>query len=123
MIITISREYGALGHTIAGALAERLGLEYYDRDFVKLTAKASGYSEEDIRREGEEMSGGAKWMNSFLDNMASYTSSYDRIYEYQRAIIIDLAKKPISSCARRAFRPLMFSCMRTKPINCSVLLS
>lgn len=107
MIITISREYGALGHTIAGALAERLGLEYYDRDFVKLTAKASGYSEEDIRREGEEMSGGAKWMNSFLDNMASYTSSYDRIYEYQRAIIIDLAKKPciiVGRCANIILR-------------------
>ena len=107
MIITISREYGALGHTIAGALAERLGLEYYDRDFVKLTAKASGYSEEDIRREGEEMSGGAKWMNSFLDNMASYTSSYDRIYEVQREIVLELAKKPciiVGRCANIILR-------------------
>ena len=94
MVITISREYGAGGRTIAAALAKGLGLEYYDIDFVRLTSKVSGYSEEDIRREGEEMSNHAKWINQFLDNMASYTSSYDSIYKAQREVVLELAKKP-----------------------------
>ena len=102
MIITISREYGALGHTIAGALSERLGIMYYDKDFVKMTAELSGYSVEDVEREGEDMSGATRWMNSFLDGMSSYTSSYDRIYEAQRALVLELAKKPgiiVGRCA------------------------
>ena len=102
MIITISREYGALGHTIAGELAQRLGVEYYDKDLVKLTAQVSGYSVEDIEREGEDMSNRARWINNLLDNMASYTSSYDRIYEAQRALVLELAKKPgiiVGRCA------------------------
>ena len=52
-VITISREFGAGGHSIAKVLSERLGIPYYDKDFVKETASRSGYSEEDIEREGE----------------------------------------------------------------------
>ena len=94
MVITISREYGAGGRSVAAGLSKELGIEYYDIDFVRMTAKASGYSEEDIRREGEDMSSGAKWINAFLDNMASYSSSYDAIYEAQREVVLNLAKKP-----------------------------
>ena len=94
MVITISREYGAGGRSVAAALAQRLGIEYYDIDFVRLTAKVSGYSEEDIRREGEDMSNRAKWINQLLDNMSSYTSSYDAIYQAQREVVVNLAKKP-----------------------------
>ena len=39
MIITISREYGAGGRTVARGLAEELGIEDYDIDFVRMTAK------------------------------------------------------------------------------------
>ena len=37
-VITISREYGALGRTLASILSDRLGIPYYDKDFVKKTA-------------------------------------------------------------------------------------
>ena len=36
-VITIGREYCAYGRTIAGMLSERLGIPYYDKDFVKKT--------------------------------------------------------------------------------------
>ena len=41
-IITISREFGAGGHTIGKRVAQELGIEFYDRDIVRETAKASG---------------------------------------------------------------------------------
>ena len=44
-VITISREYGALGRTLAAELSERLGIPYYDKDFVKKAADESGYAE------------------------------------------------------------------------------
>ena len=31
-VITISREFGAGGHSIARVVSERLGIPYYDRD-------------------------------------------------------------------------------------------
>ena len=45
-IITISREYGAGGHSIGQRVARELGIPIYDRDIVKKTAEASGYSTE-----------------------------------------------------------------------------
>ena len=42
MIITISREYGAGGHSIGKSVAEELGIEFYDRDIIKATVAESG---------------------------------------------------------------------------------
>ncbi len=107
MVITISREYAAYGRTIAAGLSERLGIPYYDKDFVKETAKASGYSEDDIRKEGEHMSKGTKFMNTLLNNVSSYTSSYDGIYRAQKEVILELAKNPciiIGRCSDHILR-------------------
>lgn len=93
-VITISRQYAAYGRTVASALAKNLGLEFYDRDFVKKTVKDSGYSQDDVEREGESMSRGSKWLNSFLNGAAPYSSSYDGIYNAQKDVILDLAKNP-----------------------------
>ena len=54
-VITISRQFGAGGHSIARVVSERLGIPYYDRDFAKQAAARSGYSQEDIDREGENL--------------------------------------------------------------------
>ena len=93
MVITISREYGAYGRSVAKALSKRLGIEYYDVDFVRMTAKKSGYSEEDVSREGESLSAKTRFINTFLSTSA-YNSSYDEIYLAQKDVILDLAKKP-----------------------------
>ncbi len=92
-IITISREYGAGGRSIARGVSERLGIPFYDRDFVKKTAAQSGYSVEDIEKEGENMSHAGKLMNDFLNNAVSYTSSHDGIYQAQKATILELANE------------------------------
>lgn len=44
-VITISREYGSGGHRIGELLAQRLGVTFYDRELISLTAKKSGLSE------------------------------------------------------------------------------
>lgn len=101
-VITISREYAAGGRTVAAELSKRLGIPYYDKDFVKKTAEESGYSEEDIEREGENMSPSSKFMNTFLNNAVSYPSSYDGIYRAQKGIVLELAKSPciiVGRCA------------------------
>lgn len=93
-IITISREFGAGGRTIAKGLSKELGIPWYDRDFVRLTAKMSGYSEEEIEDEGETISDSARFLDSILNNMVAYTSSHDAIYQAQKDAIAELAKTP-----------------------------
>ncbi len=93
MVITISREYGAYGRSVAKALSHKLGIQYYDVDFIRMTAKKSGYSEEDVSREGESLSAGSKFINTFLSTSA-YNSSYDEIFLAQKEVILELAKKP-----------------------------
>lgn len=92
-VITISRQYGAGGHSLAKRLSEKLGIPYYDVDFVRLTAKISGYSEDEIKREGEDMHASSRFINRFLTN-ASFSNPYDEIFQAQKAVILGLAKKP-----------------------------
>ena len=43
-VITISRQFGSMGRTIAECLAGKLGIDYLDRDIVEATAKRMGQS-------------------------------------------------------------------------------
>ena len=47
-IITISRQFGSGGRSIGKAVAERLGVPYYDKELVDAVAKQSGFSHEFI---------------------------------------------------------------------------
>lgn len=106
-IITISREYGAGGRSIAREVAKRLDIPFYDRDFVKETASKSGYSVEDIEREGEEISSFSKLMNDLLNNVTIYKSSHDAIFLAQVETILHLASRDciiIGRCANIILR-------------------
>ncbi|MGN0362412.1 MAG: AAA family ATPase [Bilifractor sp.] len=101
-VITISRQYAAYGRTVARGLSEKLGIPFYDRDVVRKTAAESGFSEDDINREGENLSRAGKFMNDLLNNAASYPSSHDRIFEAQKEVVLELAKSPciiVGRCA------------------------
>lgn len=105
-IITISREYGAGGRSVARKLSEKLGIPWYDRDFVKKTAAASGYTEEEISSEGESVGSRSRWLN--MISPMSYESSTDAIFKAQRAVILDMAQKEsciiIGRCANIILR-------------------
>ena len=92
-VITISREFGAGGHSIAKVLSERLGIPYYDKDFVKETASRSGYSEEDIEREVENLIRSARLLDNFLGHSMNYSSSHDAIFRAQKELVLHLAQQ------------------------------
>lgn len=103
-VITINREYGAGGRSLAGILSEKLGIPYYDKDFVQKTMEESGFDEEDVEREGEEMSRGSKVLHDFLNSTVSYSSSHDAIFEAEKKVILKLAEEPcimVGRCANR----------------------
>ena len=93
-IITISREYGAGGHTSGKRVAQELGIEFYARDIVRETAKASGFDPELIENEGEDVSR----TDSILKTICSASSlqfndTQEVIHDVQQAIIVRLAQK------------------------------
>lgn len=40
-VITIGRQCGSGGHSIGKALSQRLGIPFYDKEIIELTAKES----------------------------------------------------------------------------------
>ena len=53
-VITISREYGSGGHRIGERLAQRLGVKFYDRELISLTAQQSGLGESTVQESEQD---------------------------------------------------------------------
>lgn len=53
LIVSVGRQYGSGGLEIAIKLAELLGVEYYDRELLKKSAKSSGLSQEFFESQDE----------------------------------------------------------------------
>ena len=107
-VITISREYAAYGRTVAAALSKELGIEYYDKDFVKKTAAESGFDAELVEKEGETLSHAAKNWDSFLGALhTGYSPARDDIFNAQCKAILELSAKPciiVGRCANVILR-------------------
>ena len=91
MIITISREYGAGGHTIGKAVAKELGLDFFDRDIIKAAAKESGQDMTEIERAEEELTRAGRIMR--IISPTAYIDQTDNIRMIEHNIIVDLALK------------------------------
>ena len=90
-IITISREYGAGGHSIAKRVAQELGIEIYDRDIIRNTAKDSGLDTGTVEREEEEISRADAFLRMIAP--AAYVDRRDTIHEIECREILMLASK------------------------------
>lgn len=108
-VITISREYGAGGHSIGHQLAEKLGIPLYDKEIVEETAKASGFDIELIENEEEDVSK----RSSIFKSICAVSSNYyfdtqETIHDVQKVIIQNLAKQGpciiIGRCADEILR-------------------
>lgn len=82
-IITIARQYGSAGIDIGQKLAEKYGIQCYDKELVNRVAKESGFCEEIIHKEDERPT------SSFLYNLVMDTYSFG----YNTSHIVDM---PIS---------------------------
>lgn len=90
-VITISREFGSGGRTIGRALADRLGIEFYDRELILETAKTTGLSEKFIEQQGEHSPLKSMFAYAFVGRDASGASMDDYVFQAQQKIILDLA--------------------------------
>lgn len=105
-IITISREYASGGHTIGQRVAKELGIEFYDKDIVRETVKASGFDQELIASEEEDITRTDSILRNILG--VSYPDTREAIHDVQGAIILRLAQRGpcviLGRCADEIFR-------------------
>lgn len=74
-IITIGRQCGSGGHTIGLLLARRLGLAFYDKEIVELTAAKTKFSREFVQAHGEYFRSGT------LGHIIGYGTRFDGAYK------------------------------------------
>jgi hypothetical protein len=90
-VVTIARQFGSLGRPIARQISETLGIEYYDRDIVDLTAKNLKLPVSTVS-DVEEHAKTTFFKMGYPLGMGT-TEIQDLIFEAQRKIIVDLAEK------------------------------
>lgn len=94
-IVTVSRQFGSGGHSIALALAERLGVPFYDKEIILTAAEKSGYSEEFVAHQGEHLDRGERLLGRFLRaNAPGYADPQEVLFAVQRSLILEYASAP-----------------------------
>lgn len=92
--ITITRQFGSMGRTIAKALSEELGVEFYDRDIVEEVSRKLNLPVSKIS-DTEEQAGSRFWNRMFpLGTDKEYMQNI--IFDVQKEIIRELTGK--ASC-------------------------
>ena len=93
-IITVGREFGSGGRTIARMTGERLGIAVYDSELLAKIAEESGFDERYIAEKGENATLGslvAKCLSG-LGNYSQMTAE-DYLWKIQREVIEKLADR------------------------------
>ncbi len=82
VVLTISREYGSGGHFVGQLVASSLGINFYDKEIINLTAEKYGYTKKYIQ-DNEEQN---------IKSSMFYTND-DNLFTNEAKVITSLAKK------------------------------
>lgn len=95
-VITVSRQFGSGGRSIAKAVAELLGYDYYDSELVSKVAEETGFAPEYIADAGEYAPGKSILSYTFgsaIPRGSANISADDYLWSAQCRIISQLAEK------------------------------
>lgn len=99
-VITISRGYGSGGRSIGVMLSKMLGVEYYDRDLIRMASDESGINEVLFAQSDEKVktsarlrsAGGPNYSGGLIAPDSPSFISDANLYNYQARVIRDLAE-------------------------------
>lgn len=98
IVITIARQYGSGGRTVGEMLAKDLGIEFYDRDLVKVASEESGVSVDLFAENDEKAKTGLfgrrikNYKGEVLSPSDSKFTSDENLFNLQAAAIKKLAE-------------------------------
>ena len=94
-IITISREFGSGGRTIARRVAEELGIPFYDEEIVDQISLESGFAPHFIHEMGEHAPGKTRLSYAFapqgVPGIMNGLSTADFLWNIQCGVILQIA--------------------------------
>ncbi len=88
VIITIAREYGSGGRYIGRMIADKLGIKFYDKDFIEKLAKQTGLSEEYIENQEQKRDALSGFNNGYYFGL----SNADELFLQESELIKKVAK-------------------------------
>lgn len=96
-IITIARGFGSGGRTIGQRLAKSLGVDFYDKEIIKLASEDSGINEALFGQSDEKTKGGIGKRSVYKGGVISpdkraFTSE-ENLFNYTAKVIKELAEK------------------------------
>ncbi len=96
-IITISRQFGSGGRSIGRAVAEKLGIPFYDKEIVDQIAVESGFAPSYVAEHGEHAPGKSAFSYAFapqgIPGVMQGLSAADFLWNIQCNVIMQLADK------------------------------
>lgn len=96
-IITVSRQFGSGGRSIAKKVAQALGYNYYDSELVEQVAKETGFDPSYIADAGEYAPGRSilsyALSNASPHSASAHMSAPDYLWSTQSRIISEIAEK------------------------------
>lgn len=96
-IITVSRQFGSGGRSIAKETAKRLGYDYYDEALVKEVAEKTGFAPNYIEEEGEYAPAKSRFAYAFanpgIPGIMNGLPAADYLWNNQREVILKIAEK------------------------------
>ena len=90
-IITISREYGSGGRTIAQMVAEKLGYAFYDKELIAKASERTGFAESFVQEHGEKHS--SFFSIPYTSMTFNGMTTEDYLWSMQRKIILEIAEE------------------------------
>ena len=92
VVITIAREYGSGGRYVGRLVADKLGIKFYDKDFIEKLAQETGLSEEYIEANEQKMGKLSNFNNGYYIGL----NNSDELFLKETELIKELANKESS---------------------------
>ena len=90
-VVTISRQFAAMGRAVAQEMSRELGIEFYDRDIVETTAARMGLPVSEVSDREDNHS--TSYFKCLYPLGTGMLSEQDELFQTQKNIIRDLAER------------------------------
>lgn len=92
-IITVSRQFGSGGRSVAKQLAEKLGIPYYDKEIIEMVVEKTGFHPDYVSQRGEHAPYASTFAYAFTGRNTGGMSNDDLLWKAQCHAIEELTQK------------------------------
>ncbi len=114
VVITISREYGSGGHFVGELLAKKLGIKFYDKEIINLTAEENGYSKKYVELKEEQSTKSSVYYSNDDNLFAAEAKVIEKISKQAPCIIVGRCADYILRERKHLIRVFLYSDMESK---------